>query len=305
MKNVLLYLSLGLLIACESSAPDIREFKIKKEMDVVQIDEAPPKFDLIANAPDDRSEIEQNLQNKIDNDEPLVVHCYVPLCDNENQGIVPTSKSLGDGFSLRTNLYWATTHGMKNFFVKNSAWKQLSLSNFVATDTVMERVAFERLYKNGARVILVCDAYRGDMMQPCVNDYLNALGGFLPDSINYKDDFLGVGEDADMMAFNGHNGLMDFWADTVYAQKSRLKDAVVVACASRDYFNPYFVQTNSYPLVGTTSLLWPGAMCLDRVISNWAFIRSDEEIKNSAGDAYNDVKECGQQAARNMFYSGW
>lgn len=53
-----------------------------------------------------REEIKINLQNKILQKQPLIVHVFVPLCDNDNQGIVPVSASLGDGQNLKTNLYW-------------------------------------------------------------------------------------------------------------------------------------------------------------------------------------------------------
>ncbi|MBD3637253.1 MAG: hypothetical protein HUJ25_07880 [Crocinitomicaceae bacterium] len=304
MNRLILLVIVSVAFACNSTAE--KEIVSEQSNDTLKTIIKPEvKFNPLDHVPDDRNEIVSNLQQKIDQKQPLVVHCLAPLCDNDNQGIVPTTESLGDGFSLRTNLYWATSYGMKKYFVKNKSWKHLEVTNFIASDTIMERVAFEQSYENGASVILICDAYRGDMMAPCVYDFLNALAGNLRDSINYKDGFLQIGQEADMMAFNGHNGLMDVYADTIYAKSKRIKDAVVIACSSKSYFNPYFVQTNSYPLLNTTSLLWPGAMILEAVIEKWALLRPDEEIEHAAGDAYHDVKECGRQSARNMFSSGW
>ena len=62
--------------------------------------------------PKDRTEITKRLEQKIADKNPLVIHAFVPLCDNENQGIVPVSKSLGDGLNLRTNLYWGALYGV-------------------------------------------------------------------------------------------------------------------------------------------------------------------------------------------------
>ncbi len=44
-----------------------------------------------------RNSIKAKLRNKKAKRIPLVVHIFVPLCDNENQGIVPVGKSLGIG----------------------------------------------------------------------------------------------------------------------------------------------------------------------------------------------------------------
>jgi hypothetical protein len=303
MKTPFLLLLAIVVIACNSQPPlnNAVLYTDSLSIDTVEIS----KFDAIAESPKDRIEIVNRLSKKIDQQEPLIVHCLVPLCDNDNQGIIPTTASLGDGFSLRTNLYWATSYGMKKFFTNNDKWKNLTVSNFPPTDTILERVAFERTFENGARVVLICDAYRGDMMAPCVQNYLNSLAGLKHDSINYDNSYLQIAGGADLVALNGHNGLMDAAADTAYATELRMKDAVVIACASKDYFNPYFLRSNSYPLVNTTSLLWPGAMCLDRIIEHWAMLKSDEIICNGAGDAYHEVKDCGVSAARRMFYTGW
>ncbi|MCB9225015.1 MAG: hypothetical protein R2780_05255 [Crocinitomicaceae bacterium] len=302
MKNFLFFLICSILFSCNSQTQTLDFTESLIQEDTIEMSEE--VFDLFENSPNDRTEIIKNLEKKISGDQPLIVHCLVPLCDNKHQGIVPTSESLGDGFSLRTNLYWSTSYGMKNYFVKSSSWKSLPV-DFAVSDTILERVAFERKFENGATVILICDAYRGDMMKPCLEDYFSSLAGHKTDSILYKNEKLAINQGADLMAFNGHNGLMDVDIDTVYADRSRMKDAVVIACSSKGYFNPYFVQTNSYPLLNTSSLLWPGAMILNAVIREWAMLHAGEDVQNAAGDSYHEVKKCGQSAARRMFVSGW
>jgi len=49
-----------------------------------------------------------------------VIHVFVALADNVNQGIVPVSPSLGDGDNPKTNLYWGAAFGVKTFFAKES-----------------------------------------------------------------------------------------------------------------------------------------------------------------------------------------
>jgi len=254
-----------------------------------------------------RQDITSKMLHKKEEKKPLVVHAFVPLCDNEHQGIVPTTESLGNGFSLRSNLYWATSNGMKKFFQKRP-WYHISENDFVANDTVLERVVFERHFED-CKVILICDAYRGDMMEPCLKDYLSSLAGRSQDSVSYANSRIDLNKDVDMVVFNGHNGLMDVDIDPVLRNPQerffKRKDAVVIACASKSYFIPHFLKTDSYPLVTTTSLLYPGAFILDGIIDKWARMQSEEDIKNAAGDAYHKVKECGKQAARNMFDTGW
>jgi len=48
-----------------------------------------------------RDKIKEKLFNKINNSKALFVHILVPLFDN-NQGIIPTGKSLGNGLNLKT-----------------------------------------------------------------------------------------------------------------------------------------------------------------------------------------------------------
>ena len=54
-----------------------------------------------------------------------MVHVFVPLCDNEHQGIIPVNASLGNGMNLQTNLYWGARYGVKSHFKSLPAWKLL------------------------------------------------------------------------------------------------------------------------------------------------------------------------------------
>lgn len=253
----------------------------------------------------DRSEIKSKLQTKIDNNEPLNVHVLVPLCDNENQGIVPTTKSLGDGFSLRTNLYWATSHGMKRYFKELKDWKLLQSSVFDLDTVVLERVTFKKIFSNGANVILTMDAYRGDKIEDCLKDFFSSLAGELKDTLILEKDTVLLHSNADLMVYNGHNGLMDVWVDTTVNVDGDERDAVVIACSSMYYFNARLNYLKAYPLVMTTNLLYPGAFVVEEVVNNWALQKSNELIRQSAGDAYHKVKRCGINGARNLFSTGW
>jgi hypothetical protein len=225
--------------------------------------------------PFSRDSIEQNLLQKIEQGDTLLVHALIPLCDNEHQGIVPTTKSLGDGFNLKSNLYWATSHGLKRYFVEHSQWAVLE-NKFDPTDTILERVSFYRQFENGAKVVLICDAYRGDRMYECLTDYFSFLAGKKSDSLKIKNTNLACGKDSDLLVFNGHNGIYEAQPDSCFATSSRQKDAVVIACGSYWNYLPFIRNSNCYPLVTTTQSMYPGATVLNKIIESWANLEGAE-----------------------------
>ncbi|MEA1973061.1 MAG: peptidoglycan-binding domain-containing protein, partial [Candidatus Cloacimonadota bacterium] len=48
----------------------------------------------------------ENLENSLEAGEDVVIHCFVALCCNKCQGIVPVPKFLGKGDDPDGNLYW-------------------------------------------------------------------------------------------------------------------------------------------------------------------------------------------------------
>ncbi|MCB9188702.1 MAG: hypothetical protein H6599_05400 [Flavobacteriales bacterium] len=253
-----------------------------------------------------RSSIINFLKQKVEKGEPLVAHVLVPLCDNEHQGIVPTSASIGNGMDPDHNLYWMTSKGVKRYFRDLSDWKLIESQKNVRDD-ILERVIFKKRFDNGTVLILVADAYRGDRMHECLNDYFNSLSGHLLDSVLVDSAYLKINGEADLVAFNGHNGLMD--ESTTYevaTENTKPKDAVSISCASSGFFKDHYWQTSSYPLVHTTNLLYPGAFILEGILNKWAMLESDEECKLAAGKAYYEHKpKSGPNGSQNLFNFGW
>ena len=253
-----------------------------------------------------RSSIVNFLEQKIEKGEPLVAHVLVPLCDNEHQGIVPTSASIGNGMDPDHNLYWMTSKGVKRYFRDLPDWKMIETYENVRTD-ILERAVFLKTFENGAKVILVADAYRGDRMHECLNDYFNSLSGFFLDSVLVDDVYFQINGNADLVAFNGHNGLMD--ESTTYQPatvSTKPKDAVSISCASGGYFKDHYWQTSSYPLVHTTNLLYPGAFILEGILNKWAMLGDEEACKKAAGNAYYKHKpKSGPNGSQNLFDFGW
>lgn len=293
-----LLLFLGLLSCAE---PDENFVGHQSTKDSIETDTVHLELDSLIQF--DRTRIIAKIDSiqKVGGD--LFVHCLVPLCDNENQGIVPVSESLGDGLNLRTNLYWATGHGMKAYFQKSSKWKTLKIYTPDSPD-ILERAVF-RAKIGKANVYLISDAYRGDRMPECLRDYFQSLSGKKKEVFQIDSLKIQLNGNADMIAFNGHNGLMDAHAEFENAQDNREKDAVAIGCVSNSYFKPYFFQARAYPLVMTTGLMYPGAFILDDVIQKWAMNESELNIRYAAGDAYNRVMKCGQRGGRNLFSTGW
>jgi hypothetical protein len=252
-----------------------------------------------------REKILANLRTKIKNGEPLVVHALVPLCDNDNQGIVRVNKSLGDGKNLTTNLYWGSAYGVKSYFRKYTDWKFLAGSK-PADESILERVVFVKKFPNGVRVCFIADAYSGDKMTECLQAYLKSLSGDYSDSLIIEGKKILIGNGADLMVFNGHDGLMDMMMDELPLKEGRdPRDAAIIACQSYAYFMDHLAISGGYPLLTTTGNLAPEAYVMAAVLNSWAMLEDPAVTRNKAGDAYHLFQKCGQKAGRGLFKTGW
>src|SRR6185503_14415974 len=102
-----------------------------------------------------------------------VIHVFVALCDNVNQGIVPVSASLGNGDNPATNLYWGAAFGVKTFFGKSKDWELLATTPNPQA-AILERLVFKHRTRE---VFLVADAYRGREIRGATMDFFGAAGG--------------------------------------------------------------------------------------------------------------------------------
>jgi len=306
-------------ISCGAQEEDTkihaRDFKTKEFQTafpdtLLDIEKAPSKIiesESIVEfeVPSDRVEILKNLQTKVDSGEFLIVHVFVPLCDNEHQGIVPTSASIGNGMDAYRNLYWGTSKGMKRFFKERADWKMISSQKNVNTN-VLDRAIFEKSFPNKAKVRLIMDAYRGDRMKLCLEHYFMALAGITRDSVMMDSVLYPAYGHADLIVFNGHNGLMDEDPKSYANKDSRPKDAVSISCISKSYFKPFWDESGSYPLVMTTGLMYPGAFCTEFIINDWAMLKDAETCRAAAGKGYYKYKpKSGPNGSNNLFTTGW
>jgi hypothetical protein len=253
-----------------------------------------------------REQIKKQLEEKIRKGKPLVVHIFVPLCDNDHQGIVPVNAQLGDGQNLRTNLYWGAGYGVKSYFKLKTDWKLCTSISDPHPD-ILERVVFYKKLSNGSQVYLVADAFRGDRMKQSLHAFFGSLSGIKKDSVQVNPSLrLRAASDADLLIFNGHDGLMDDTLTPYLNMDKKAKDVMIIACYSHSFFTPHLEMSGGYPLITTTGLLAPEAYAMHAAIENWALLKTDNEIRLATGDAYYAKHPSSTQGGcRGLFKTGW
>ncbi|MBL7944177.1 MAG: hypothetical protein JNM00_15510, partial [Flavobacteriales bacterium] len=101
-------------------------------------------------------------------------------------------------------------------------------------------------------------------------------------------------------------GLMEFDLAGIRLDKPAIaKSAIMLACYSKHYFEPYLAQTGARPLVWTTHLMAPEAYTLVAAIESWLAGKTDEEVRTSAAAAYHQYQKCGISAARKLLVTGY
>lgn len=229
------------------------------------------------------------------------IHVMVALCDNTYQGIVPVPAAIGNGQNPGSNLYWGCGYGVRTYFSNSPVWKRVKT---IKRDSVlMERVIYRHRTKN---YYLVADAYNGKYIKQCTINFLNACCGKLKDTILADRGILGIGGHSSLLAYVGHDGLMDFsLPDSFTNSDGKKRSCVILACSSRTYFTPLLKSTGSYPLVWTTGLMCPEAYTLHDIVNGFIDRKSNQEIRSLAANAYHRYQKCGEKAAHNLFVSGW
>jgi hypothetical protein len=228
------------------------------------------------------------------------IHVFVALCDNEHQGIVPVPPQLGKGDDPANNLYWGARYGVKTFLGKSQEWTLVKTEKN-PTAPVVERIVLKH---KKVRAYLVADAYRGDQIQRTVADVLSAAAGNDPATLKLENESLGLHGGTDLVVYVGHNGLMDFSLETPTPQKdAKPKDALVLACKSKPYFQPRLSQLQCRSILLTTGLMAPEAYTLEAAVAGWLAKEPADKIKERAARAYDKYQKCGLKAATRLFYS--
>jgi len=231
---------------------------------------------------------------------PKSIHVFVALCDNEHQCIVPVPKQLGNGEDPGNNLYWGAMYGTKAFLKRTKDWTLVATEE-KPTDAVLERVVFR--HRTGG-AYLVAEAYRGCEIKEATGDFLAAVAGKYAGSLCHENDAIGIRGAADLIVYIGHNGLMEFTvAQPKREPEAGKKDAIVLACKSKPYFEPRLTTLQCRSVLLTTGFMAPEAYTLEAALAGWLAGENGAKIKDRAARAYHKYQKCGLRAARRLFYS--
>jgi hypothetical protein len=215
---------------------------------------------------------------------PLRVVAHVALCDERI--LACGNPRLGDGDSLATNLYWATSGGLRGWFERRgSAWRRVASQgpdgDVLAQVTYRARVASGgALAARGVRrpvtVELTALAWRGRAID-------RALDAFARD--------VHAAEAPHVVAFVGHNRLMDRGPyDWVAARAAGgdgpVRGFVAIACRSAPYLAAPLTSATRVPLLLTADLLFAGSHALDGVVQALARGGDLRAVRRGGAAAY-------------------
>lgn len=229
------------------------------------------------------------------------IHIFVALCDNKYQGIVPVPPKIGNGQDADNNLYWGCGFGIRTYFKRSKEWKLIRTQKL---DSIkLERLVFKHVKKD---YYLVADAYNGRYIKKCTKDFLNSSSGGVKDTLQIDDKTIGIGGHSKLLAYIGHDGLMDFrLADSFENIDEKQRDVIILACYSKKFFSPHLKNSNVNPLVWTTHLMAPEAYIIHDAISGYLNDETNEQIRTRAALAYSKYQKCSTKAARNLLVTGW
>lgn len=227
------------------------------------------------------------------------IHVFVALCDNQYQGIVPVPKALGNGQDPQNNLYWGAMYGMKSYFRYKAEDWILKTVTPSSNPKVLDRVLFKHKTED---CYLLAEAYDGQYIKACTEDFLLASNQQGEVVVNTANQVLKFGGKANLLAYVGHDGLMDFSVSLNYLPLNNLpKEVVVLACISSKYFGPELQEAQATGVVLTTGLMAPEAYTLKAVIDGWLKNETHSQLVERAAQAYNTYQKCGINGARRLF----
>ena len=216
------------------------------------------------------------------------------------------SAKLGNGEDAEHNLYWGSAYGVKMFFSRSAEWERVGCSQ-KPQRAILERCTFK--YRT-ANLYLVADAYRGIEIEQAIVDFFDSAAGIgeqtLTVSAGSGDLKLPFRGGANLVAYIGHDGLMDFELPRLPHRRNQVhRDVVVLACASKQFFATGVRASGAYPVLWTTGLMAPEAYTLKSALDGWIAGESNEQIRERAAGAYDKYQKCGIRAAYRLFATGW
>ena len=244
----------------------------------------------------------------VEPDSIQTIHVIVALCDNKYQGIVPVPAGIGNGQNPKTNLYWGAGYGVFNFFKKSADWILIRHDKTdrqkMGDSVVLERALFRNRHHP---VYLLAEAYDGREIKQAIIDFLAMANGRHERPYPVSDSSaLPFGGQSDLVAFIGHNGLMDFDIRTPDPPNTdNTRDAIVLACYSKNYFSNYIRSARAHPVLWSTHLMAPEAYVLHDALREWCKEKPAESIRMAAARAYAKYQRCSLSAAQKLLVAGF
>jgi|JI10StandDraft_1071094.scaffolds.fasta_scaffold110759_2 hypothetical protein len=236
---------------------------------------------------------------------PLVVQVHVPLC--EGTIIACGNAKLGDGDNPRTNLYWATTEGFLGWFGrKGSGWKAtlVATGDAIGESDVLDLRVWQREVATPARwraagapkrvkVYVVAEAWRGTAIDRALTRYAEDLYGAHAQGVTLADGTtLAAGGDAHVVAYVGHNRLMDLatfdWRAIAARGDDRSRGVIAIACHTAPYMQSVVPGPRQVPLVMTRDFLLASAAALEGAVTAFAKGGDYAAVRRGAATGYAD-----------------
>lgn len=212
---------------------------------------------------------------------PKQVRVFVALCDNKTQGIVPVGARIGNGDDPDANLYWGCTDGFGSYFRKSGQWKVVESKSDVS-HAVLRSL---KLRRADGSVELLAEAYRGSEIKQCLKDFESAAAA----------------NQYDLVAYIGHNALMDFSVDPPKKTDGNDTEVIVLCCMSEAYFGDRLKNLGCKPLLTTQQLMYPGSFILQAALGSWSNGGKPADLVNAAAKAYAKNQKISVKAATGVF----
>ena len=234
---------------------------------------------------------------------PLVAEVHVPLCDSS---IIPCGNAkLGDGNNPDTNLYWSTTPGFGAWFSRRGGgWKRVlhqrgeatGNDDVVAVDVYRRTMAAPASWrKRGAparfELDLVIHGWRGKSIDKALAAYAADVSNGPARTLVLADNTtLAAGGAAQLVAWVGHNRLMDLepfaWPEPAKAAKG----TIAIACHTAAYMEADVPAATRVPLLMTRDFLFANAAPLEATVLAFAGGGTYAKMRIAAAQAYAKVQ---------------
>ncbi len=145
-------------------------------------------------------------------------------------------------------------------------------------------------------------------MKETIADFFSAVSGEKLENVKLdsQNSILQILGSANLVAFVGHNGLMDFDLEKQPSKKDAdRREAIILACASRNYFSAPLKKTSATPLLWTSNLMAPEAYILHDALEGWVAGETDQQIRTRAASAYSKYQKISLKFAQNLLVTGW